>query len=95
MSGAMAPCPPDSDLMKAWKAYQETDGAKNSKHWALVIVPMIQSGDPDAKRKSYGLMDIDRREQHVEGSLWAAFYAGWQAAGGKEPHAQSPQETAE
>jgi hypothetical protein len=83
MSEAMAPCPADSDLMKAWKSYQETDEAKNSKHWAMVIVPMIQANDPEAKRKSYGLMDIDRREGHVEGSLWAAFSAGFAAAGGK------------
>jgi hypothetical protein len=80
---AMTPCPADHPLMIAWKAYQETDEYKNSKHWALTIAPMLQVGDPEADRKRYSLMPIEQREQHVQGSMWAAFMAGFAAAGGK------------
>lgn len=82
----MAGCPSDSDLMKAWKAHQDTDAYRNSRHWALTIAPMVQAGDPEGERKRYGLMPVEQRERHIEGSLWAAFLAGWNAAGGADPH---------
>jgi hypothetical protein len=82
-SQVSAPCPKDSDLMKAWEVYRTTDEYRNSKHWALTIAPLLQVGDPDAERKRYELMPIDQREQYIEGSLWAAFMAGFSAAGGK------------
>jgi len=83
MAGACSPVPKDSDLAKAWAAYKDTHDYRNSKHWALTVAPMIQVGDPDADRKRYSLMPIEQREQHVEGSLWGAFMAGFTAAGGK------------
>ena len=63
--------------MVAWEAYKATPDYANSKHWAMTIQPMMFTGDPESKR--YGLMPIEQREQHVEGSLWAAFLQGWQA----------------
>jgi len=80
MSNASAPCPEDHPLMIAWNSHKQTDEYKNSKHWALAIQPMIQVGDPDADRKRYQLMPVDQREQHIEGSLWAVFCAGYNAA---------------
>lgn len=81
--GVSGPTPKDSELSKAWEAYRDTEDYRNSKHWAMTIAPMIQVGDPDADRKRYSLMPVDQRERHIEGSLWAAFMAGFGAAGGK------------
>lgn len=80
MSGPSTPAPKDSDLTKAWVAYQETEAYRNSKHWALVIAPMVQFGSPSAV---YEIMPLDQRERNVDGSLWAVFMAGFAAAGGK------------
>jgi hypothetical protein len=80
MSDAASPVPADHPLMLAWNAYKETEEFKNSKKWALTIAPMIQAGDPDAERKRFSLMPIEQRETHVDGSLWAAFMAGFAAA---------------
>lgn len=76
MPHTAAPAPADSPLMLAWKAYQTTDEFKNSLHWAMTIAPMLQAGDPEAERKRYSLMPVEQSEQHVMGSLWAAFCAG-------------------
>lgn len=81
---ASAPCPADHPLMVSWKAYQETEDFKNSKHWAMNLIPMVQMGDPDGeKKRSYGIAPIEERERHIMGSLWACFMAGFAAAGGK------------
>lgn len=72
--------PKDHPLMLAWEAYKQTEEYKNAKHWALTIQPMIQATDPEAERKRYSLMPIEQRERHIEGSLWAMFYAGWNRA---------------
>lgn len=82
-SGAMSPCPPDHPLMIAWKAYEQGEDYENSKRWALTIWPMLQVGDPEAERKRLSLAPIEQREQWVKGSMWAAFMAGFAAAGGK------------
>lgn len=83
MSDATTPVNPNSNLAVAWEAYQASDEYKNSKHWAMLIAPMVQYGDPEADRKrSYGIASIDERERYIEGSLWAAFMAGFGAAGG-------------
>jgi hypothetical protein len=76
---AMAPCPPDSDLMKAWNAYQETEDFKNSKHWAMVIAPFVQVGSEAEKTRMYEIMSLEQRERHVQGSLWACFVAGYKS----------------
>lgn len=83
-SEAMGPCPPDSDLMKAWNAYKATEDYSNSHFWATTekrtrperatemgLDPMANVATPEM------------REQRIEGSLWAAFMAGFAAAGGK------------
>lgn len=79
MSNVSTAVPEDHPLMVAWKVYKETAEFKNSKKWALTIAPMIQAGDPDAERKRFSLMPIEQREVYVEGSLWAAFMAGFSA----------------
>lgn len=78
-SEAMAPCPPDSDLMKAWTAYQATDDFKNSFHWVTTRQrkPLVAPA-PGAN----GVTDANR-DQWAQGSMWAAFMAGFKAAGGK------------
>lgn len=52
------PCPPDSELMKAWEKYKASDDYANSLHWAA-------------------------KDEYREGSMWAAFMSGFEAAGGK------------
>jgi hypothetical protein len=83
-SGAMAPCPVDSDLMKAWTAYQETEDFKNSVYWATTETRMRQEraeelNVPANANRATPYM----REERAKGSLWAAFMAGFSAAGGK------------
>lgn len=81
---AMSPCPPDSDLMKAWEAYQATDDFKNSLYWATTDNRMRPERaeevglDPLANRITY-----EMRGERAKGSLWAAFMTGFGAAGGK------------
>lgn len=72
------PCPPDSDLMKAWRVHQETEEFKNSFNWATRVVSCDQGPNGDAKRATDG-----ERSNWVKGSLWACFMAGFAAAGGK------------
>jgi hypothetical protein len=80
-AGADAPCPPDSPLRKAWDAYKHTFAFDNSKGWALQIAPMVQAGARHAERqRRFEIMPLEQRERHVEGSLWAAFAAGFAAA---------------
>lgn len=78
--GPEAPCPPDSDLMKAWKAHQETEDFKNSFNWATRLIGYDNDRSPNGDQ----LRATDRqRSQWVKGSLWACFVAGFVAAGGK------------
>lgn len=80
MNGAMQPVPNDDPVMIAWRAYIATDDYQNSKNWALQIAPMVHAGDPDGElKRRHELMPFGQRAQHVEGSLWAAFIAGWAA----------------
>jgi hypothetical protein len=83
MSEAQAPCPPDSPLMKAWTAYQETDDFKNSLIWATVT-RYTDAGNQhfDVNEPANQISDL-QREQHAKGSLWAAFMQGFAAAGGQ------------
>ena len=84
MSTAQSAIDKDSDLAIAWDAYKASDSFQNSRKWALHIAPIVQSGDPDAElKRACELMPFEQRKRHVEGSLWAAFMAGWNAAGGK------------
>ena len=86
---AMALCPPDSLLMKAWEAYQATDDFKNSYNWATAAIKyavLPVPSDPTANR-----FTEEHYRQFVQGSLWAAFMQGWQAAGGQDPHSRQPQ----
>ncbi len=84
MADAMAPCPPDSDLMKAWQAYKATEDYANTLYWTQADTRMRPERaeelgvDPLANRATY-----EMRQQRAEGSLWAAFMAGFDAAGGK------------
>lgn len=78
----MTECPMEHPLRKAWEAYKATSAFQNSKGWALQIAPIVQAGSPVAERqRRFELMPFDERERHVEGSLWAAFMAGYSAAG--------------
>lgn len=62
--------PDDAPLMLAWKAYRATEEAKNSEKWARTFVT---KADPDN-----GAILV--AQPHLEGSLWAAFVAGFTAA---------------
>lgn len=77
---AMSPCPPDSPLMKAWTAYQETEDFKTSFKW--VTAEQRKELRPPADPTANGITDWNR-DQWAQGSMWAAFMAGFEAAGGK------------
>jgi hypothetical protein len=89
MSEAMAPCPPDSAIMKAWKAYQETESFKNSLRYVTVEQrkELLPPSDPTAN----AVTDW-HRDQWAEGSMWAAFMSGWLAARGADPFSRTPQD---
>lgn len=67
----MAPVPEDHPLMVAWNAYKATDDYANSRKWAI--------------HRNHA--DDEQYVQWVEGSLWAAFMAGFNAGLG---HNQPP-----
>ena len=82
---AQQPAPQNSELMKAWKEYQETEDFKNSLFLATTTTVVRQERveelglvDPEANQA-----DPRQREQYAKGSLWAAFSKGFEAAGGK------------
>lgn len=80
----MRKLPDDHPLMVAWNKYQDSEEFKSSKNWALQIAPLVQEGDPNAEHKHrFEIMPLHQRDQLVQGSLWAAFAAGYKAAGGK------------
>ncbi len=87
----MSPCPPESALMNAWNTHKGTDDFKNSIYWATTLFRMraeraAEMGlDPNAN-----VATGEMREQRAEGSLWAAFMAGWFAAGGPDPQKPMP-----
>jgi len=72
MSDVMAKLPDDSPLMIAWNAYRATDGYANVLKWARHV--KVQ------ERETNALIEI--QHPHTEGSLWAAFMAGYKAAQG-------------
>lgn len=76
--GAMAPVPQDHPLMIAWKTYQATEDYANSYRWATAGVEHIvlpPPKDPMANQYTH-----EHYKRFVEGSLWAAFVAGFNAA---------------
>lgn len=77
---AMAPCPQDSSLMKAWESYKKTEDFKTSLKWVTEEQrkPLMPPTDPTAN----GVSDF-HRDQWAQGSMWAAFMAGFKAAGGQ------------
>ena len=81
MSHALAPCPADSDLMKAWNAYKATEEYANSYKWATAAVEHIvlpEPTDPNANR-----FTEESYRRFADGAMWAAFTAGFAASGGK------------
>jgi hypothetical protein len=90
MSEAQAALSPDHPLMKAWKAYEATDGFKDSLYWATTLTVMRKERaaelgiHPDDNRA-----DSLKREQYAKGALWAAFLAGFDAGLDWHPEAQT------
>lgn len=81
ISGAMAPCPPDSDLMRAWEQYKASEDYANSFKWATAAIQyadLPKPEDPTANAWTH-----DHYRDFVQGSMWAAFMSGFAAAGGK------------
>lgn len=73
---AMSPVPADHPLMIAWTAYQQTDDFKNTKQWATrnIVITTAETA-PEANRVN----PEEERERRAQGSLWAAFMAGFNA----------------
>lgn len=83
---AMAPCPPDSPLMKAWEAHKATEEYANSHNWAVRYIPEDDPAEIELIRKSgANPWTHQMKIQAAEGSLWAMFSAGWRAANGADP----------
>ena len=64
--------PDDHPLMIAWEKYRATEEAENSDKWARTV---------KVSEPMQGQIILEH--PHVVGSLWAAFSAGFAAAGGK------------
>lgn len=73
MSEVMRAMGKDEPLMIAWEAYRHTDEYANSLKWAMTA-DLHMTASPGVQRLQH---------PHTEGSMWAAFMAGWIAAGGK------------
>ena len=80
MSDCEQQCPSDSPLMIAWEKYKATDEYKNSLLWATRYIPEDDPAEIERIR-SKGANPVTKanKEQFVEGSLWAAFMAGFLA----------------
>ena len=78
MSSASAEVPMSDSMRQAFENYKETSEYANSKHWALRVAPMFEVGEDRAA--VCDLMPMEQRSRHVDGSLWAAFVEGWNAA---------------
>lgn len=82
-SGAMTPCPADHPLMKAWNEYRATEDYANSYNWATRFIPEDDPAEVERVRASgANYFGREQRLSAVEGSLWAAFSAGFAGAGG-------------
>lgn len=66
---AMQRLPEDDPIMVAWRAYNETDEAKNSRRWAQRM-NFEQDTSGDIAKITH---------PHLDGSLWAVFLAGFSA----------------
>lgn len=78
---AQTQCPPDHPLMQAWTKYQATEEYQNSYRWATAAIEHVvlpEPQDPTANRWTE-----DHYRQFVVGSMWAAFMAGFKAAGAR------------
>lgn len=75
---AQAALPKDDPMLVAFERYKATSEYANSKHWALRVAPMFQAGE--GRDATCDLMPLEQRARHVDGSLWAAFVEGWNAA---------------
>jgi hypothetical protein len=77
---AMQQCSPDSPLMKAWNAYQDSDAFKDNLYWATTSTIMREE-----RAQELGIlpeMNVAtgiQREQRAKGCLWGAFMAGFNA----------------
>ncbi len=74
----MRPCDPNSALMKAWADYQKSEDFVSTLRWVTAeqrVDLTKPPADPSANR--IGIEQLDRAAQ---GSLWAAFMAGFLAA---------------
>ena len=86
MSEAQASCPADSRVMIAWKAHQASEAYANSHSWATRYIPPDDPEEIERIRQSDANPYTQQMKiQAVEGSLWACFIAGWNAAGGDNP----------
>ena len=61
---------PNEQVMIAWKAWKESEAGKNAFKW------MTRAQDIAGKPASMSPLSLRR-----EGSMWAAFLAGWLARG--------------
>ena len=78
MSDAMSKLPLDDPMRAAWESYKASAEYANSRHWALRVAPMFQVGEN--REAVCDLMPLEQRARNVDGSMWAAFCAGYDAA---------------
>ncbi len=80
---AMAECPKDHPLMIAWEKYKATEDAANTFKWAKAPLDYFDDEDIPEPKNGGNKWRKYNMEQAIDGSLWAAFMAGFMAAGGK------------
>lgn len=78
MGNASAELPLSDPMRQAFEKYKATSEYANSKHWALRVAHMSQVGED--RSAVCDLMPLEQRSRYVDGSLWAAFVEGWNAA---------------
>jgi hypothetical protein len=75
-----APVPLEHPLMQAWGSFRASPEFEQSSRWALRLAELRSGG---VYQTDDGLAPIEQRRFWVHGALWAAFCAGFAAAGGK------------
>lgn len=74
MSSTQAPIPKDDPLMIEWEKFKACGEYANAVNWGTYPSASIEMSE-DGK----GEVGITLNFDHIDGSVWAAFCAGWNA----------------
>lgn len=78
----MSPLAKDDPRMLAWEAYKATEDFANSLYWATTDTMMRQGTAAEHGIDTRAnVATSEMKAERAQGSLWAAFIAGWTARG--------------